>query len=74
MLTKEKCIELSRHLKEMSKIFEEASKGLEDKKKRGRKPGPVTDDLRCKGEIANGGRCKNSSVKDGVCGKHAKSE
>ena len=74
MLTKEKCIELSRYFKEISKIFEEASKGTEDKKKRGRKPGPVNDDLRCKGEIANGSRCKNSSVKDGLCGKHTKSE
>ena len=76
MFTKSQLESISRNLKELSNIFEAVSKTQQDvattKSKRGRKPGAVSDDVRCTGEIAKGDRCKNRQVKDGFCGKHTK--
>ena len=38
--------------------------------KRGRKPGAVSDDIRCEHTNAKEQRCKNRATKGTVCGKH----
>ena len=38
--------------------------------KRGRKPGTVSDDIRCQGENSSGARCKNRATNGTFCGKH----
>ena len=38
--------------------------------KRGRKPGTVSDDIRCQGESSLGARCKNRATNGSFCGKH----
>ena len=74
MFSKSQLDSISKNLRELANVFESVSKSQQDfnKSKRGRKPGAVSDDVRCKGEIAKGDRCKNRKVNDGVCGKHAK--
>lgn len=76
MFSKSQLESISKSLREVANIFESVSKNQEDqattKSKRGRKPGSVSDNVRCTAEIANGDRCKNRQVKDTFCGKHTK--
>jgi hypothetical protein len=75
MFSKNQLESISKNLRDIANIFDSVSNQLENspaKSKRGRKPGSVSDNVRCTAEIANGDRCKNRQVKDTFCGKHAK--
>jgi len=78
MLNKAQIESIAKHLHEMAHIFESSIKvsssnviETENATKRGRKPGAVSDDIRC---INTGvkGRCMNRATKGSVCGKHTK--
>lgn len=71
VFTKSQLIVITKHLRELANVFESASVAQQsEKSKRGRKPGSVADELRCKGEIVKGDRCKNRAINNGMCGKH----
>jgi hypothetical protein len=73
MFTKSQTESLVKHIRDIANIMEAASKGTtntEAPSKRGRKPGAVADDIRCKGEGASGEQCKNRATKGTYCGKH----
>jgi hypothetical protein len=71
MFTKVQTDAIALHFRELAKIFEKASASTtEEKSKRGRKPGAVSDDVRCAHQLVSGDRCKNRATHDKVCGKH----
>ena len=80
MLNKSQVESIAKHLRELAQIFESSIKSTsvsnevvnEDElngSKRGRKPGAVSDDIRCQ-HTNDKGRCKNRATKGTVCGKH----
>jgi len=80
MLNKNQIESIAKHLRELAQIFESANKQAittnavveEDEQngsKRGRKPGAVSDEIRCQ-HTSDKGRCKNRATKGTVCGKH----
>jgi hypothetical protein len=75
MLTKAQTEALVKHLREIASILEK-SVGSTNKVeepialKRGRKPGAVSDDVRCQEVLTSGDRCKNRATKGTLCGKH----
>jgi hypothetical protein len=74
MFTKTQSEAIVKHLRDIANIFESSSKGssniIVEPSKRGRKPGAVADDIRCKGEGSSGQQCKNRATKGTYCGKH----
>jgi len=75
MFSKSQLESISKNLRELAAVFDSVANNQQTnivKSKRGRKPGTVSDDVRCKADIAKGDRCKNRIAKDGFCGKHAK--
>jgi len=74
MFTKSQSEALVKHLREIANILESSAKVssniVVEPSKRGRKPGAVSDDIRCKGEGPSGQRCKNRATKGTYCGKH----
>ena len=72
MLTKKQVDGLVKHLRDMATLLESA--GAEAPvTKRGRKPGAVSDDVRCQETSASGDRCKNRATGGTFCKKHTKS-
>ena len=76
MLTKSQTASLVKHLRDIANIMESASAksengtAAETKSKRGRKPGAVSDDIRCNAVLSGGDRCKNRATAGEFCGKH----
>jgi len=69
MFTKEQTDAIALHFRELAKIFEKPG-ATTPTSKRGRKPGAVSDDIRCAHQLESGDRCKNRATHDKVCGKH----
>jgi hypothetical protein len=80
MLNKVQSESIVKHLRDMANIVESAYKGsngnvVSDSEeqtgsKRGRKPGAVSDDIRCTNVNGKEQRCKNRATQGVVCGKH----
>lgn len=80
MLNKNQAESIAKHLRDMAVIFDNAAKAsntnqTEDEttviaSKRGRKPGAVSDDIRCEHMNGSQQRCKNRATQGKVCGKH----
>jgi hypothetical protein len=75
MLSLERCEEISKHLIIISNLLTSSGDdknaiATSDAPKRGRKPGAVSDDVRCEHINGNEQRCKNRATKGNVCGKH----
>ena len=78
MLSKTQIELIAKHLHELAEVFESTIKVpvnsvVEPASKRGRKPGAVSDDIRCQ-HTGNKGRCMNRATQGAVCGKHTKIE
>jgi hypothetical protein len=78
MLSKNQIELIAKHLHELAEVFESTIKVpvnsvLESSSRRGRKPGAVSDDIRCQ-HTGDKGRCMNRATKGSVCGKHTKIE
>lgn len=72
MLTKKQTDSLVKHLREIATILESSTGVAEATTKRGRKPGAVSDDVRCQETLTTGDRCKNRATNGTFCGKHLK--
>jgi hypothetical protein len=81
MFSKSQAESVAKHLRALADIFDNTVKASAEKKivveestvaKRGRKPGAVSDDVRCTHINGNTQRCKNRATKGKVCGKHDK--
>jgi hypothetical protein len=80
MLNKNQVEAIAKHLRELAQIFESSIKGSTVNtilgvdeivgSKRGRKPGAVSDDVRCENVNGKQQRCKNRATQGKVCGKH----
>lgn len=85
MLNKNQSESIVKHLRDIANIMENSYKtsnqvkadasasdeaAEESGSKRGRKPGAVSDDIRCEHMNAKDQRCKNRATKGTVCGKH----
>jgi hypothetical protein len=74
MLTKAQTESLVKHIREIANILEKSvgqTTTAEQTTKRGRKPGAVSDDIRCTATLPNEERCKNRATQGSTCGKHA---
>jgi hypothetical protein len=76
MLTKQQTVSIVKHLRAVADILEGStavaagSQSNEVKSKRGRKPGAVDAEHRCKGVSGTGDQCKNRATQGTYCGKH----
>jgi hypothetical protein len=80
MLNKNQTEAIVKHLRDIANILETSNKGsstnaiseVEESagSKRGRKPGAVSDDVRCTNINGKEQRCKNRATQGVVCGKH----
>jgi hypothetical protein len=76
MLNKVQMDAIVQHFRHIANIFDIASKQPinnivpDEVPKRGRKPGTVSDEVRCEHINGNYSRCKNRATKGKVCGKH----
>jgi hypothetical protein len=80
MLNKNQSEAIVKHLRDIANILETSFKGPNSNlvssseeqvfSKRGRKPGTVSDDVRCIHINGKELRCKNRATKGTVCGKH----
>jgi len=81
MLNKNQAESIAKHLRDMAVIFDNAAKASNTSQtegetgdlptsKRGRKPGAVSDDIRCEHMNGSQQRCKNRATQGKVCGKH----
>ena len=75
MLTKQQTASIVKHLRAVADILESSTAASvqvnEVKSKRGRKPGAVDAEHRCKGVNGTGDQCKNRATQGTHCGKHA---
>ena len=68
-------IQIANALRQIATIFEKHGKIQDEtivsnKGKRGRRPGSVSDEIRCQHKINTDNRCKNRATKGTLCGKH----
>jgi hypothetical protein len=77
MLNRTQTEAIVKHLRDMANVLENSSKAAVNQtedavsaKKRGRKPGAVSDEMRCAHINEKEQRCKNRATKGAVCGKH----
>jgi len=80
MLNNTQTSAIVKHLRDMANILENSNKGSSNNaiseveesagSKRGRKPGAVSDDVRCTHINGKELRCKNRATQGKVCGKH----
>jgi len=80
MLNKNQTEAIVKHLRDIANILESSNKGANNNviseveesagSKRGRKPGAVSDDVRCKNINGKEQRCKNRATQGVFCGKH----
>jgi len=78
MLSKQQTTSIVKHLRAVADILETSTAAVvtetqsnEVKTKRGRKPGAVDAEHRCKGINGTGEQCKNRATQGTHCGKHA---
>jgi len=80
MLNNTQISAIVKHLRDIANIFESSNKASNSNaiseveetagSKRGRKPGAVSDDVRCTNINGKEMRCKNRATQGVVCGKH----
>lgn len=80
MLNKNQTEAIIKHLREIANVLESSftnnvlkvvkEDDVQKGSKRGRKPGAVSDDIRCQYVNEKNGRCKNRGTKGNLCGKH----
>ena len=80
MLNNNQTSAIVKHLRDIANILESSNKSSNNNaiseveesvgSKRGRKPGAVSDDVRCTNINGKEQRCKNRATQGKVCGKH----
>jgi hypothetical protein len=80
MLNKVQTEAIVKHLREIADVLDLSCKNnivkvvkeddIQKGSKRGRKPGAVSDDIRCQHINEKNERCKNRGTKGNMCGKH----